>query len=111
MGERQEEALVKRWTSIGCEKRSFSRGSRLDRQQIVADNIERIKLEEGGTEGDIQHIRGSCYIWETPRKNINAVANHKMRSIRGPGIPVKARKIWTNSNRVREIIDEELRRR
>ena len=54
---------------------------------------------------------GEYYIWDMPRKMNNAVINSRMRNIGGPGVIVKDTKIWTNSNRIKERIDEELKKR
>ena len=61
--------------------------------------------------GEVQNMGGEYYVWEMPRKMNNAVINKKMRNIGGPGVIVKDTKIWTNSDRVKERIDEELRKR
>ena len=61
--------------------------------------------------GEIQNTGGEFYIWEMPRNKNTAIINSRMRNIGGPGIIVKDTKIWTNSNRVKERVDEELRKR
>ena len=61
--------------------------------------------------GVAQNIGGEYYIWEMPRKMNNATINNKMRNIGGPGIIVKDTKIWTNSKRIKERVDEEMRKR
>ena len=41
----------------------------------------------------------------------NMMTINKMRNIGGPGETVKDTKVWTNSNRIRERIDEEIKTR
>ena len=40
-----------------------------------------------------------------------AVIKNRMRNIGGLGIPMKDTKTWTNSSRVKERVDEKLRKR
>ena len=49
-------------------------------------------------------------MWEMLRTMNNAVVNDKLRNIGGPGVIVQDTKIWTNSERVKERIDQELRK-
>ena len=59
--------------------------------------------------GDIQSIGGEYYIWEMPRKMNNIEINNRMSDIGGAGITVRDTKIWTNSSRTKERIEEELK--
>ena len=61
--------------------------------------------------GEVQNIGGESYIWEMPKDMNNIDIQKRMSNIGGTGSIVKDTKIWTNSNRVKERIDEEIKKR
>ena len=54
---------------------------------------------------------GEFYIWEMPRDKNNIEIQRRLSNSGGTGNIVKDTKIQTNSNRTKERIEEELRRR